>query len=192
MELKARQKITPQRFDEFVFQQENVQRQFELIAGEIIEMVSNNYSSEIAAEIIFLIKLHLRETGQKGHVTAPDDGYEIGEERYIPDVAFVSADRQSNSSHQAYNPNTPNLVVEVMFPTDTAKIIRMKVVGYLNAGVVVWVIQPEDKTVEVYVPGQAVQLLEEDDTLIDGDILPQFQISVKDIFPEQYDTLESD
>lgn len=190
MELKAKQKVTPQQFDEFVFQPENVQRQFELIAGEIREMVSNNYSSEIAAELIFLIKLHLRDTGQKGHVTAPDGGYEIGEDRYIPDVAFVSADRQPNSSHEAYNPNTPNLVVEVMSPTDTAKIIRMKVVGYLNAGVVVWVIQPEDKTVEVYVPSQSVNLLEVEDTLDGGDVLPEFQISVKDIFPEQYDTLD--
>ena len=191
MELKAKRKITAQQFNEFVFQPENVQRQFELIAGEIIEMVSNSYSSIIAARLLIRLGAYVLDNNL-GHVLGADGGYEIDDERYIPDVSFLSYARHPEVPKVAYIKAVPNLVVEVMSPTDTAKIIRMKVVGYLNAGVVVWVIQPEDKTVEVYVPGQAVQLLEEADILTGGDILPEFKISVKDIFPEQYDTLESD
>ena len=110
--------MTIQEFEDFIFHPDNISRHFEFVAGEIVEMVSNNYSSEIASEILFLIRLHMKETGLKGRVTMADGGYRIGEDRYIPDVAFISWDKQPNSSREAYNSNPPDLVVEVSHVTN--------------------------------------------------------------------------
>lgn len=192
MTIPTQQAITIQQFKDFIFHPENTSRHFEFVVGEILEMVSNNYSSEIAAEILFLIRLHMKETGLKGRVTMADCGYQIGEDRYIPDVAFISWDKQPNSSHEAYNSNPPDLAVEVMSPTDTDKAIRIKVANYLAVDTLVWVVRPDDKVVEVYAAGQSAKLLKEIDTLNGGTVLPSFSVSVKDIFPPQHDTLEAD
>ena len=192
MSIPTRPMISTQEFDEFIFHPDHIDRHYELIGGEIIEMVSNSYSSEIAAEIVFLIRSFMRETGLKGRVTTADGGYKIGNERYIPDVAFISWDRQPNSSREAYNSNPPDLAVEVMSPTDTDKAMRIKVANYLAVDVMVWVVRPDDRIVEVYEAGQSVQLLNENDALDGRGVLPDFKIKVRDIFPPQRDTLDED
>jgi Uma2 family endonuclease len=192
MAIPIQQAMTIQEFEDFIFHPDNTSRHFEFVAGEIVEMVSNNYSSEIASEILFLIRLHMKETGLRGRVTMADGGYRIGEDRYIPDVAFISWDKQPNSSREAYNSNPPDLVVEVMSPTDSDKTMRIKVANYLAVGTLVWVVRPDDKVVEIYQSGQSVKLLNEHDTLDGHPVLPKFSVPVKDIFPLQRDTLETE
>ena len=175
MAIPIQQAMTIQEFEDFIFHSSHVDRHYEFIAGKIVEMVSNNYSSEIASEILFLIRLHMKQTGIKGRVTMADGGYQIGEDRYIPDVAFISWDKQPNSSHQAYNSNPPDLAVEVMSPTDTDKAMRIKITNYLAVGTLVWVVRPDDKVVEVYQTGQSVKLLNETDRLDGGKVLQNFR-----------------
>ncbi|HEX3053443.1 MAG TPA: Uma2 family endonuclease, partial [Aggregatilineaceae bacterium] len=150
---------------------------------EIVEVVSNNYSSKIAMRIGARLVLFVEEKGL-GHVTGADGGYKVLGERYIPDVAFISKKRQPESSHEVYNPNAPDLVVEVLSPTDKPDDVMLKIYNYILAGVVVWKINPEAKTVEVYIPGKKAQRLRVNDTLDGGDVLPGFQVAVKDIFPD--------
>jgi len=192
MAIPIQQAITLQEFEDFIFHPDNVDRHYEFIAGEIVAMVSNNYSSEIASEILFLIRLHMKQTGLKGRVTMADGGYQIGEDRYIPDVAFISWDKQPNSSHEAYNSTPPDLAVEVMSPTDTDKAMRIKVANYLAVETLVWVVRPDDKVVEVYESGRSVILLNEGSQLDGGAVLPNFSVNITDIFPPQSDTLDTD
>ncbi|HRF94486.1 MAG TPA: Uma2 family endonuclease [Aggregatilineales bacterium] len=120
-----------------------------------------------------------------GHVTGEAGGYQIGfGERYAPDVAFVSKDKQAEVATSGYNDVPPDLAVEVEFPSDLAseKRLRYKVTNYLNAGTVVWVVYPETKTVEIYVPGQSVQFLSEKDTLTGGDVLKGFSVPLSEVF----------
>jgi Uma2 family endonuclease len=74
-------RMTIEEFDKWVFLPENLDKSFEFIGGEIVEVVSNNYSSEIAGEMLFQIKLFLRENKLKGHVTGADGGYIVSGER---------------------------------------------------------------------------------------------------------------
>lgn len=177
---------TIQDFIDFIMHPDHLDRNFEFIGGEILEVVSNSYSSEIASEISFLIRLHMKNHKIKGRVTGSDGGYIIGDDRYIPDVAFIKWERQPNSSRQAYNPNPPDLAVEVLSPTDSETSIRIKIANYLAANVVVWVVQPETKVVEVYQPGNAVRICRASDTITAGDILPGFEAKVSDFFPPQW------
>lgn len=177
--------ITAADFEAFVHLPENRDRRFEFVEGEMREVVSNNYSSQVAALVTFFIHLHLRELGISGHVTGADGGYIIGADRYIPDVAFISAQRQPEPSHEAYNPLPPDLAVEVLSPTDDAASVRVKTVNYLHAGVTVWIIDPEKRQVEVYIPGQTARILAESERIGDIPALPGFTLNIRDIFPAQ-------
>ncbi|MEM9951560.1 MAG: Uma2 family endonuclease [Chloroflexota bacterium] len=171
-------------FDEWIFLPENDGLSYEYIGGEIVEVVSNNYSSKIAFEIGFHIRLFMKENNLEGHITGADGGYVIAGERYIPDVAYISSARQEKPSHEAYNSNHPDLAIEVMSPSDSDRNLRIKVANYLSVGTMVWVVRPDKKQIEVYVAGEKVRILNKKDKLDGGAVLKGFSLIVGDIFSE--------
>jgi Uma2 family endonuclease len=98
-------------------------------------------------------------------------------------VGFISTTRQPKRPHVAWNPLAPDLAVEVVSPTDSAKDIGDKIVNYLAAGTVAWYVYPDDQEVKVYEAGEPVKTLTINDTLDGGKVLPGFTLAVKDIFP---------
>ena len=177
--------MTVSEFDHWVLLPENSDTSYEYIGEEIVEEVSNNYASLVALEIGFLIKLYLKQHKMRGYVTGADGGYVVAGERYIPDVAYISAERQSEPSHDAYNPNAPDLAVEVVSPTDSERNLAIKVANYLVAGTVIWVVYPDRREVNIFVPQQAVKQLGANDVLDGSGIFPEFNLKVSDIFPEE-------
>jgi Uma2 family endonuclease len=175
-------RMTVEEFDQFIQQPENAERLFEYVGGEIIEVVSSNYSSEVAARILIEIGIFVKNKNM-GRVTGADGGYMVSGERYIPDVAFISKEKQPEPSHEAYNPTPPDLAVEVLSPSNDPADIRIKLFNYLHAGTVVWLVDPDKKEVEVYASGQAKKL-GLDSILDGGDVLPSFMLPVKEIFPD--------
>lgn len=172
---------TPEGFEAFVSLPENAERRFEFIDGEIIEVPSNPYSSELSATIIFFLKLYAREQ-RPGHVTGEQAGYIVAGARLSPDAAFLSKSRQAELAREGYNPVAPDLAVEVVSPTDRESDLQKKLSLYMSAGVLVWVFRPVERVVEVHAPGQSMYTLGIDDTLNGGGVLPGFNIAVKDVF----------
>jgi Uma2 family endonuclease len=175
--------ISLEQFDEFVLRPENADRNFEFIAGEIVEVVSNNYSSLLGIRIGGRISLYA-EDHHLGHVTGADGGYIVVGERYIPDAAFTSYARQPEPCYEAYNPIAPDLAVEVLSPGNADPEIARKLGNYLAAGTHIWLVNPETKTVDVYVPGQPRHTLRVGDTLADEALLPGFTIALATIFKD--------
>jgi Uma2 family endonuclease len=180
-------RMTVEEFDHFATLPEHSDRRFEFIGGEMVEAVSNQRSSAIAYNIGFYIKLYLHEKGLGGIVTGADGGYAVSGGRYIPDVAYVSHERQDTLSDEAYSAIPPDLAVEVLSPTNEPDELRIKVVGFLNAGTAVWVVNPGKQRVEVYAPGSAPKTLGINETLDGGDVLPGFTLAVSAIFPAEDD-----
>jgi len=178
--------VTAEEFEAFVNLPENADRTFELVAGEIVEVPSNPYASQIAARISMYIGMYLLQHNI-GHVTGEAGGYIVSGERYAPDVAYISKPRQPELARAGYNPNPPDLAVEVVFPTapETARLLTVKVANYLAAGTVVWVVYPETKEVEVFAPGQPAHILNREGTLEGGELLPGFSLAVSAIFPDE-------
>src|SRR5688500_7163183 len=101
MELKTK-RYTAEEFDEFIWLPENVQRNFVLIAGEIVEkMVSNSYCSIIELRINRRLGAFV-EDHDLGWVTVPDGGYMVAGERYIPDIAYLSQKRHPEIPKVSY------------------------------------------------------------------------------------------
>jgi Uma2 family endonuclease len=99
-----------------------------------------------------------------------------------PDVGFIAKSRLKLLTGRFYR-LAPGFAVEVVSPTDRARDIRRKVNQYLRAGtLLVWVVYPDEKFVDVYQPGQDTHTARIDDILDGGDVLPGFKLVVKDVF----------
>jgi Uma2 family endonuclease len=176
-------RLTVEEFEEIARLPENADKRLEFIGGEIVEVVSNNYASEIAITISAAIKT-LAKRKNLGRVTGADGGYMVAGWRYMPDVAFISRQRQPEPCHEAWNPQAPDLAVEVISPSDEPRDITDKVVNYLAAGTVVWIVYPDKQQVKVCEPGQPTRTLNFGDILDGGKVLPGFHLALSDIFAE--------
>ena len=77
----------------------------------------------------------------------------------------------------------PDLAVEVVSPSDEPRQRSIKITNYLAAGTVVWMVYPLARELEVHAQGQRVRIYGVEDTLEGGDLLPGFEMAIKDIFP---------
>jgi Uma2 family endonuclease len=100
-----------------------------------------------------------------------------------PDVAYVRGGRWS-ATKAGYPTVAPDLVVEVVSPSQTGPSIEEKTAIYRAAGVrLVWIIDPERRTVRVYRHDGGENLLTEQDEIDGEDVLPGFKLPVFQLFP---------
>lgn len=175
------QKMTVSNFDNWVHLSENIEENFEYIRGEIVPVVSNSKSSKLGMLIGSYITVHV-EANDSGHTTGADGGYQVQGERYIPDVGYISKARMPVLENVSYISIAPDLAVEVVSPTDSQRLLTVKIGNYLSAGTTVWVVYPDEEAVDIYAPNQAVNRLEKDATLEDSNIFPGFKLPLKKIF----------
>jgi Uma2 family endonuclease len=105
----------------------------------------------------------------------------------IPDVAFTSWGRiPSRRVPVDPIPNlAPDLAVEVLSQGNTDEEMKRKRDEYFAAGVrLVWLVDPEARTVTVYISPDQSKLLMQEQTLDGGDVLPSFALALKDLFAE--------
>ena len=102
-----------------------------------------------------------------------------------PDVAYVGPGRLSDEQYHEDGSCTvvPDLVVEVLSPNDLASRVNSKVDEWLDAGVrLVWVIDPDTKTVHEYTLAGPTRRYRRTDVLSGGAILPHFSLPLADLF----------
>ncbi len=101
-----------------------------------------------------------------------------------PDIAFFSAERMPlNARMTGYAEVPPDLVVEIVSPSDSRREVHDKAHMWLNHGVrLVWIVQPETRTVDVYRPDQSIATLGEQDSLDGLHVLPGFTCDVSAVF----------
>lgn len=99
-----------------------------------------------------------------------------------PDLAFVRGDRLPDDEDE-YPLLAPDLVVEVLSPSQTGPSVDEKTDHYLAAGVcLVWALDPARRTVRVRRPDGTDRLLSEHDDLDGEDVLPGFRLPVARLF----------
>lgn len=99
-----------------------------------------------------------------------------------PDVAYWSKERLPVVP-VGFIDVAPDLVVEVLSPSNTSKEIREKIKEYFEKGVkMVWVVAPEDRTLTIYRVPDEGRLLHDSATVTGEDILPGFTCKVSELF----------
>jgi Uma2 family endonuclease len=176
--------VTVEEFEAFLALEENSERRFELISGEIIEKVPTPKHGIITANIATEINLYLRQNsiGYVGVEIRHRSGNDEENDR-LPDVSFIGHSQPSPLNENIIK-TMPDLAIEVKSPTDTYKKMVEKAEFYLaNGSRMVWLFYPEKRLIEVLTLDDR-QLLGEDDELDGGDVLPGFKVRVKDFFPD--------
>ncbi len=104
-----------------------------------------------------------------------------------PDVAFVPFSRWPKTkripSSNAWDV-LPDLVAEVISPSDLFDAVVEKVEEYFTSGIrLVWVIHPGLQRVYIFESPTQIRVLSRNDTLDGGVVLPEFRLQLVQLFP---------
>ncbi len=160
---------------------------YELIRGELIDvspsaLPSNLVLSYLHWELYGFVRAH-----RMGFVSVGEAGYLIETDPdsvVSPDIAFVARDRMIDPiPARGFVRVVPDLIVEVISPTDERRDIERKQALYAKVGVpLVWWIDPEHETATVHRSGEPVVRLDCSGTLDGGSVLPGFRLALNDVF----------
>lgn len=101
------------------------------------------------------------------------------------DVLFISYERLEEASPEGFLDVAPELVVEIMSPVSTWEEVRRTIEEYFAIGVErVWIVEPENRAVQIYRSRDAVRTLTEDDVREGEDRLDGFMLPVHALVEE--------
>lgn len=165
---------------------------YELVRGDLIMMspaspVQGRYAARLGSALQSYVEDHnLGEvyTAEPGFILQPETETEPDPVVRAPDVAFVRTERIPPADQQAgFWPLAPDLAVEVISPSETAKSIQQKVEDYLAAGTrMIWLVYPDSKIVVEYQPRAQIRQYGIEDSLAGGEVLPGFAYALGRLF----------
>ena len=89
----------------------------------------------------------------------------------------------SDKQKRRFAPIEPDFVIELMSPSDDLSITQQKMSEYMDCGVKLgWLINPDEKQVEIYRLGKDEEILSNPSSLSGEDILPGLTIDLTEIF----------
>jgi Uma2 family endonuclease len=157
----------------------------ELVDGILVEKTMG-YCESLVASIIIRLLGSFVDGHDLGIVLGEAGALRILPNRVrIPDVSFLSWDRFPDRQlpQERIPAVAPDLAIEVLSKDNTPREMQRKLQEYFSAGVrLVWYIDPATRTARAYTaPDQSV-LVAEDQALSGGDVLPGFELTLRDVF----------
>jgi Uma2 family endonuclease len=157
----------------------------ELVDGILVEKAMGYEESLIAVELIRFLATFVAER-KLGFVTGEGGMMKLAKGLVcIPDVAFVSTRRLPGGKppRRPIPRLAPNLAVEVLSESNTAREMERKLIDYFDAGVeLVWFVDPRVRTVEVFTAIDSSKLLKVGQTLTGGTVVPGFKLRLRELF----------
>jgi Uma2 family endonuclease len=99
-----------------------------------------------------------------------------------PDVSWIVRSRLEGVDISGLIPVVPDFVIELRSKTDSLKDVRAKMEEYRRVGVRLgWLINPQDRQVEIYRLERDIEVLEVPTTLSGEDVLPGFILDLRSI-----------
>jgi Uma2 family endonuclease len=167
--------------------QARTDRMCELIDGVLVEKTMGYLESLLAMAIGASLRAFVQKDNL-GIVLGADGTLRIfaGQVR-VPDVSFISWSRFAGGRlpDVPIPAVAPDLAVEVLSAGNTEAEMQRKLRDYFAAGVrLVWYIDPRSRTAMSFVGPEQSTVLNETDSLSGGDVLPGFQLSLRELFAE--------
>ena len=159
----------------------------ELVAGRIVRMTPTNPThGRIEVNVAAALKRFV-STRNLGVVMGGEVGVFTSRNPdtvRAPDVLYLSHERDARRRRpQGFLDVAPELVVEILSPTDRPDQVRRKLGEYFAAGVrLVWVIDPAARTVQVHRERDEPLSLAPGEVVTGEDVLPGFELTVDDVF----------
>ncbi|PDW02580.1 Uma2 family endonuclease [Candidatus Viridilinea mediisalina] len=161
-------------------------RQCALVRGELVETMPPGGKHGVIALRLGARLERWAETGNYG-VVGTESGFILQRDPDTvrsPDLFFVcAAALPPTGVPEAFWAQAPDLVVEIVSPSETAEEVRAKIHDYMAAGTqLIWVVYPRTREVLVHRPGGAIQAYAEEQRLEDAALLPGFGCRVAELF----------
>ena len=164
----------------------------ELVRGALrVRSPASGVHGLVAGTVYWLLSAHVR-AHRLGTCFPDSTGFCLsipGDEEdsvRAPDVSFVRGDRLPAGGLRVgdgFLHLAPDLVVEVLSPSESASSLDDKLADYLAAGTrLLWVVDPSLRRVAVHAPTAPTRRLGERDTLDGGDVVPGFAVPVVALF----------
>lgn len=136
-------------------------------------------------ELAFQIKLWNKQS-KLGKVFDSSTGFKLSNGAVrSPDVSWVKIDAWNSLTKQEkrkFAPIDPDFVLELMSPTDDLDELQNKMREYINCGVKLgWLINPDDRQVEIYRQGKEKEILDNPQTLSGEDVMPNLIVDLSEI-----------
>jgi Uma2 family endonuclease len=102
-----------------------------------------------------------------------------------PDAAWISLTRWntlSQSEKETFPPIVPDFIIELRSQSDRVKELQNKMQEYIDNGVKLgWLINPQDKQVEIYQINKPKEVLQNPSNLNGEEVLPSFILDLAEI-----------
>ncbi|MGQ0603423.1 MAG: Uma2 family endonuclease [Anaerolineales bacterium] len=160
----------------------------ELIDGRIVPMSpTGNEHGNVEVNFSEVLKGFVRQS-RTGKIRAGEIGLytQRNPDRVrAADVLFISNERYAQLKSKSYLDIAPELIVEILSPHDAMAETTQKLREYFAIGVrLVWVADPEARSVYAYRSLTDVREFKEGDTLTGDDVLPGFSVPVAQLFED--------
>lgn len=172
----------------------NSDKKYELIHGDLVEMPPSNYPHGRLAGRIFRYFEDYAESRQLGEASVEVGFYPASDRTILlaPDVAFITAGRLPDSNDYSFVGFMPDLAVEIVSPSNTRAELNRKATILLDNGTrLVWIVNPMHGTAEVLRStdeGKIERKIVGIDGILSGeDVLPGFELAVRDLLPAQFE-----
>src|SRR6266566_367088 len=161
-------------------------KRVELVRGVLIVREPAGYAhGRVAMNLAVRLATYV-ESAAAGQVFAAETGFTLArgpDTVRAPDIAFVRRDRLPDPVTQGFPDLAPDLVVEVLSPSDRPGEVLAKVADWLSAGTrLVWVVDPERGLARVYRQDGTEMLVARDETLDGEDVVPGFSCGLSAVF----------
>lgn len=159
---------------------------YELLDGVLVKMSPPSYPHGRVQAIMSRLLLDAAEPENLGEVFG-EIGVVLGrnpDRVRAPDVGFIARNRipLSGLGH-GFVEIVPDLVVEIVSPSDRRGELDAKVAEWLPAGArIVWLVRTDPRTVTIHTRGRPPRVLSEDETLTAEPVLPGFSVPVRELF----------
>lgn len=184
--------VGPMTVDELLALPEDDGWPYELVQGQLVCMpLSSGEHGIITSTLALALHSWVKPRGQ-GNLLAAGTGFQLGSDTVLAgDITFVRAEHvpaRESATWERFWPVAPDLVVEVVSPSQTAHELEAKARAWLDAGVrLVWVVWPKRHQVDVWRPDASgaphpTATLKRGDALDGLDVLPGFSYPLAELF----------
>lgn len=161
----------------------------ELIDGRIVPMSPTGFEhGEIEGSLTAALRAYVRQN-RLGYVATGEVGIYIQRDPdriRAADVLVIAKNKLPDGKPRTYLTVAPDLIVEIISPSDSWADLRIKLRDYFAIAVpMVLVVEPATRTVLVYRSITSVQELGRGDTLHGEGVLDGFSIAVDAIFDQE-------
>jgi Uma2 family endonuclease len=179
--------VTPQQFEELAAANPDLQLERTSLGELIVNPPTGGESSQRNFSLTTQLGIWFEANEDLGEGFDSSGGFILpnGATR-SPDVSWVSRQRWETltpEQRRRFVPLCPDFVVELRSATDSLTKLQEKMQEYLDNGARLgWLIDPQNQRVEIYRPGQPVEILEHPMELSGEDVLPGFVLNLRRIW----------